>query len=185
MHGRGSCPELLQPFIPRKVVAAEHVLPRGPYDFEDGAAWYLGRPAPLEELQHSVEKMQALLQVFWSLGHTPERTVLWGFSQGAMLALQLTALSEKPFAGTIAVGGKLHASLAEHPSRLERVRGRRFLLIHGRADAIIPPEDGETARDLLRSAGAEVAWQEHPLGHLLNVTVTSWMEPFSSSVLGR
>jgi phospholipase/carboxylesterase len=162
-------------------VLAHHVLPRGPFAFEEGAAWYVGRPAPLAELAQSVERVEGVLHTLWRQGHQPEGTLLWGYSQGAMLALQIALQLPERLAGLAVVASKLHNSVT--PEQLVQARGQRILLVHGREDAMIPVEQGRAALAALEAAGAHCEWIEHAGGHVLDGEPIQAVGEFARRVL--
>ena len=83
----------------------------------------------------------------------PEQVVLFGFSQGTMMALHVAPRREDAVAGIVAFSGRLLApeSLAEEA----RVRPP-VLLIHGDADDVVPPQSLPAAAEALQQAG----WQD-------------------------
>jgi phospholipase/carboxylesterase len=92
------------------------------------------------------------------------RLVLGGFSQGAMLALDVALHRARPPAGLILMSGTL-VNAAEWQPRLPSLRGVPVLQSHGRADGLLPHAAAEALRDRLRAAGAEVEWHSFVGGH--------------------
>jgi phospholipase/carboxylesterase len=80
----------------------------------------------------------------------PEQVVLFGFSQGTMMALHVAARREDEVAGVVAIAGRLLApeSLAD-----EVVSRPPILLIHGDQDDVVPPESLPQAAEALQEAG--------------------------------
>lgn len=91
----------------------------------------------------------------------PERLILLGFSQGAMMSLQLAPRRPQAVAGIIAISGRLLA-----PERLaaEVVVKPPVLLIHGDQDPVVPFEDMRLAGEALVAAGFET------YGHVMQGT---------------
>ena len=117
-----------------------------------------GLPASRTQVLRLIEQLEARLA-------TPgTRLVLGGFSQGAMLALDVALHRERPPAGLILMSGTL-INQAEWTPRLPSLRGVPVLLSHGRADALLPYAAAETLRDRLRVAGADVQWHPFVGGH--------------------
>lgn len=94
----------------------------------------------------------------------PGRVVLGGFSQGAMLALDVALHRAVPPTGLLLMSGTLLAE-SEWTPRMASLRGVRVLQSHGRADPLLSFAIAEQLRDLLRAAGAEVDWHEFAGGH--------------------
>ncbi len=82
----------------------------------------------------------------------PERTILAGFSQGTMMALQVGLRRATPFAGIVGFSGRLL-----RPERLaaELTSPTPVLLIHGDADPMVPVGHLGEAADALTAAGIE------------------------------
>lgn len=82
-------------------------------------------------------------------GTTAEHTVLVGFSQGTIMALD-ALVRGRHFAGVVGYSGLLaRAPMAAHP-----LDGAHVLLVHGDADGVIPEERSVAARHALAEAGA-------------------------------
>ncbi|MBI6629908.1 alpha/beta hydrolase [Pontibaca salina] len=80
----------------------------------------------------------------------PEQVVLFGFSQGTMMALHVAPRREDEVAGILAFSGRLLA-----PELLtDEVVGRPpVLLVHGDADDVVPPQSMSQAAEALQQAG--------------------------------
>ncbi|WP_324752766.1 alpha/beta hydrolase [Roseovarius sp. Pro17] len=80
----------------------------------------------------------------------PEQVVLFGFSQGTMMALHVGPRREDELAGIVAFSGRLL-----RPEQLidEVVSRPPILLVHGDADDVVPPKFLPEAAEALQSAG--------------------------------
>lgn len=94
-------------------------------------------------------------------GLTPDRLVLLGFSQGAMMSMHIALRRPVAVAGVVAISGRLLV-----PERLatEMVVKPPVLLIHGDADPVVPFQDMALAGDALLAAGVET------FGHVMQGT---------------
>ena len=83
-------------------------------------------------------------------GLTPDRLILLGFSQGAMISLHVAPRRAQPVAGVVAISGRLL-----HPQALagEALVKPPVLLIHGDQDPVVPFADMGKAGDALVAAG--------------------------------
>ena len=97
-------------------------------------------------------------------GRFGDRVVLGGFSQGAMLSLDVALHDPRPLDGLLLLSGTLIAK-AEWAPRMAARAGLRVLQSHGRRDQLLPFRAAVTLRDLLRGAGLEVTWVEFDGGH--------------------
>jgi len=86
-------------------------------------------------------------------GVGPERTVLFGFSQGTMMALHVGPRRSPPYAGIVGFSGRLL-----RPELLEDEAESRppVLLVHGDADEVVPVQSLPEAGNALSAAGFEV-----------------------------
>ncbi|KEJ89545.1 alpha/beta hydrolase [Sulfitobacter donghicola] len=80
----------------------------------------------------------------------PEQVVLFGFSQGTMMALHVSARREDAVGGVVAFSGRLFSpeTLAD-----EVVSRPPVLLIHGDQDDVVPPQSLPEAAEALQEAG--------------------------------
>lgn len=83
---------------------------------------------------------------------TRDKLILGGFSQGAMLATDVTLRAEQPPAGLAILSGSLIAR-DEWLPLMEARRGLPVMQSHGRADPVLPYPLAEALRDELTRAG--------------------------------
>lgn len=92
----------------------------------------------------------------------PAQTVLVGFSQGAIMALESTQGETElpPAQRVIAMAGRFAQPVRRAPG------GLRFHLIHGEQDSVVPTRSSVEAERALQGAGADVTLDLLPgLGH--------------------
>ncbi|MBL8626166.1 MAG: dienelactone hydrolase family protein [Myxococcales bacterium] len=94
------------------------------------------------------------------------RIVLGGFSQGAMLTLDVALHRARPLAGLAVLSGT-RVNGAAWRAHLDRVRGTPVLISHGTDDAVLAFAVARDLRDELTAAGAAVEWVEFPGGHAI------------------
>ncbi len=105
-------------------------------------------------LDRSIDTLQAFLdQVLVDEGIPADRCVLFGFSQGTMMALHVAPRRSTSIAGVVAFSGRLI-----RPEMLDEVQVRPpVVLIHGDQDDVVPPGNLPNAAQALQEAGwAEV-----------------------------
>ncbi|MCB9559960.1 MAG: phospholipase [Kofleriaceae bacterium] len=100
------------------------------------------------------------------LGVPDDRVVLGGFSQGAMLAIDVVLHTTRAFAGAALLSGTLLARQDWEPRMAARA-GLRVLQSHGTLDGLLPYAAAETLRDLLVAAGWRLDWIPFDGGHEL------------------
>jgi phospholipase/carboxylesterase len=182
-HGRGVDEQdlfpLLDVFDPDRRLAA--AAPRGPLALPPGGRhWYavqrIGFPEP-ETFHATYDQVSAWLDALaLETGVGPERTVLGGFSQGAVMswALGLGAGRPRP-AGILALSGFI-PTVEGFELDLDGVEGFPVAIGHGVADPIIGVEWGRDARDRLEAAGADVLYRESPMGHSIDPRFVTELE---------
>ncbi|MCW5804895.1 MAG: phospholipase [Deltaproteobacteria bacterium] len=192
------------------VVLADHIragarwfFPEAPLElgglYGDSRAWWLLDLAALEadlrtgvprdrraELPEGLHAARAQLLRFLDEleaqhGVAPDRLVLGGFSQGAMLSLDVALHRERTPPRLLLMSGTLLAESDWQP-RWPRLARSKVLLSHGRADGLLPFGVAEALRDRLRDAGATVDWHPFDGGHEIPSAVVAAAGPFLGDV---
>jgi phospholipase/carboxylesterase len=175
------------------------VFPEGPLSLSfgprDARAWWLidmariaadqaaGRIRDLSNeipkgLAPARETMLAFLkEVEQKFGADPRKTVLGGFSQGAMLSCDLMLRTAQPYAGLIQLSGTLLA-IQEWAPLLQKRKGLPVFQSHGMQDELLPYVGAERLRDTLIHAGLSVEWHSFRGGHEIPRTVLQRLGPF-------
>jgi phospholipase/carboxylesterase len=174
-HGRGADEHDLFPLLDfldpeRRLVGATA---RGPLSLPPGGAhWYvvrdLGFPDPATFMP-TYELASDWLDAFTeSTGVPPERTVLGGFSQGAVMTYALGLGTGRPRpAGLIALSGFM-PTVEGFELDLEAEPKPPLAIGHGIYDPVIGVEWGRQARQKLKEAGLPLTYREYPLPHAID-----------------
>jgi phospholipase/carboxylesterase len=190
LHGRGADEYDLHPLLdfldPERRLLG--ITPRGPLHLPPGGAhWYavheIGHPEP-ETFAATLSRASAWLDAVAEERAIPlSRTVLGGFSQGAVMtyALGLGAGRPRP-AALVALSGFVPSApgfeLDLRPPLPPVAIG------HGGMDPVISVEWGRRARDLLEEAGAAPLYREEPrLGHSIDPTFLRELRAWIRSAL--
>ena len=88
-----------------------------------------------------------------------------GFSQGGALALHLGLHGRINYSGIIGLSTYLPLHDRLQTCAPDRIRRLNLLMQHGSEDEIIPLSYARLSRDRLINAGAQVIWDEYPIGH--------------------
>lgn len=135
-----------------------------PYGFE----WF---PLQVDRIAGRIEGareatpvvMEFLADLWAQTGITPERTVLGGFSQGAMMSLHVGTALPEALAGILAFSGALVP--AEDFAAQDGPRPP-VCLVHGDLDTVVDPALSREAAELLQAEGYAVSYHRSPsLGH--------------------
>ena len=183
LHGFGAPGDDLVPFARwlEPPAGVRFVFPEGPLElgglYGDSRAWWMieldafgngpidrGGDIP-DGLAPARDKLIELLDDVRSRLHAPdEQVVLGGFSQGAMLSLDVALHTEHAFAGLVLLSG---APLAEPlwTPRLAARRGLKVFQSHGDRDELLSFPAAERLRDQMRAAAIDVEWHSFRGGH--------------------
>jgi phospholipase/carboxylesterase len=147
------------------------VTPRGPLSLPPGGAhWYvirqIGFPDP-ETFHATYAQVGGWLDdLLAEHGIPPERAILGGFSQGAVMTYAFGLGEDRPRpAGLMPLSGfipQVEGFEIGDPTGLPVAIG------HGTYDPVIGVEFGREARDRLTAAGADVLYRESPMGHQID-----------------
>ena len=131
-----------------------------------GFEWYrLREPRSLDEatLRSGLAALAEFLDtVKAAYPIDPERIVLLGFSQGAVMSLGAQAQRPDSLAGVIALSGYFPIEIEPDAGNLA---GRPAFVAHGVYDDIIPVQAGRRTRDLLQRHGLDLTYREYPMAH--------------------
>jgi phospholipase/carboxylesterase len=174
LHGRGTSEDDMFEFFDeldpdRRLIG---VAPRAPLEVPPGGNhWYVVRRVGFPDPTTFAPTMEKLTSWFDALpdaiGVPLDRTVLGGFSQGAVMSYALGLGKGRPRpAALVALSGFIPT--AEGWELDEELDGFRAALGHGTFDPIIEVGFGREAKERLEKAGAEVTWRESPVQHTVD-----------------
>jgi phospholipase/carboxylesterase len=189
-HGRGADENdlysLLDALDPERRLVG--VTPRGPLALPPGGAhWYavpqVGYPDPATFAATFV-RGSAWLDAFSEETGVPlDRTVLGGFSQGAVMALAFGLGKRRPRPAGIAALSGFVPTVDGWELDERNTRSLPVVIAHGSLDPIIPVEFAHRARERLEAAGADVRYRESPLGHQIDPGVVRELQAWLEDVL--
>jgi phospholipase/carboxylesterase len=191
-HGRGTNEfdlfGLLDELDPERRLVG--VTPRAPFELSPGGFhWYVarqvGHPDPdtfRETLALASRWLDALLE---ALGVPWTRTILGGFSMGAVMSYALGLGSGRPApAGVLALSGFLPRVDGWTLDTARLAAGYPVAIGHGTEDPVISIEFGRQARRVLEDAGARVTYRESPMFHSVDPAFLRDLRPWVREVLG-
>lgn len=175
LHGRGTNELDLLPLLdeldPEQRLVG--VTPRAPLQLPPGGNhWYVvprvGYPDP-DTFRQSFALLGNFLDALQeAIGVPRERTVLGGFSMGAVMSYALgLGPGRVPPAGILAFSGFI-PTVEGFDLELEGREGYPIVIAHGSLDPIIPIEFAHAARDRLEAAGLDVTYHESPIPHTID-----------------
>jgi len=195
LHGFGAPGDDLVGLAPYIRAPARFVFPAAPLElpgmYGEGRAWWMLDLARLDAQLRSgkrdmTEVPDGLAPVREQLSKlldelAAQTLVLGGFSQGAMLSLDVALHRDAKPAGLVLMSGTLIAE-PEWMPRLPSLAGVPIFMSHGRRDPLLPFAVAELLRDRLTAAGARVDWHPFDGGHEIPVAVIDAVGAFLSSL---
>lgn len=188
MHGRGADMNDLADLAPHLDLPAgcRFVFPNAPRPFEPmpgmslGWTWFEGWPPEHTSVSASREEMLRFIDEITETLPTSQ-LILSGFSQGAMMALDVGLRTKKKLAAIIAMSGGLYEydlpDLSAHA-------GFPVLIAHGAYDDVVPVNFARRARRVLEDAGLNVEYHEYPMSHQVAQEEIEVVRAFIARVLG-
>jgi len=146
----------------------EVILVRAPTEYFGGYSWYdfenPGNVAP--DLEVSRRLLAELLD---HLAIPASRLILGGFSQGAVMTLEMTVRAATPWAGSLAVSGYVPL-WREYPQAFGAgLAGQRILATHGPWDPVISCETARKHMQHLKDNGAPLEFETFDKAHDLDM----------------
>jgi phospholipase/carboxylesterase len=175
-HGRGTDANDLLPLAdaldPQRRLRV--VAPQGPLRLpgSPGRHWYLVPRVgyPDRDSFHAARAALANLheRLWEESGVGPSRTVLGGFSMGAVMSYAMGLGAGRPaVAGVLAFSGFIPIVDGWEPDFADR-QGTRAFVSHGSRDPVIDVAFAHSAREQLEAGGLEVEYRESELGHQID-----------------
>lgn len=206
LHGFGAPGDDLVPLadVLNVPTGTRFLFPEGPLSLSiesnDSRAWWIidmarmqadraaGRIRDLSQetpkgLAPAREQIVAFLKdVEQTFGADPRKTVLGGFSQGAMLSCDAMLHTDRPYAGLVQLSGNLLAQPVWGPLMPKR-KGLPVFQSHGTQDGVLPYVGAERLREALSKSGLVVEWMAFHGGHEIPDLVLKRLGGFIQSVV--
>ena len=141
----------------------------------DMRGWIAEVPDGLDDARAHLLRFLEQLQARYSIADT--ELVLGGFSQGAMLSVDVALHREASLAGLVLMSGTLTAESVWQP-KLPKLAGVPVVQSHGRHDQLLPYAIAEVLRDRLVAAGAHVDFHAFLGGHEIPQAVLGAVSAF-------
>ena len=172
MHGRGTSEHDLYPLLDELDPEGRllGVCPRAPLALPpNGNHWYVVRRVGFPDeatFLPTFARLDAWLRALAEeTGIPAERTILGGFSQGAVMAWSMGLGPDRPRpAGVLALSGFM-PRVEGFPLSTDALAGLPVAIAHGTYDPVISIDFGREAKSRAEAAGAEVTYMETPVPH--------------------
>ena len=190
LHGRGTDEDhlfdMFDELDPERLLVG--VAPRAPHELPPGGShWYAVRRVGFPDPSTFAPVYERLTGWFDSLpdalGVPLDKTVLGGFSQGAVMSYAVGLGRGRPRpAAIVALSGFIPT--ADGWELDEELDGYPVAAGHGTFDPIIDVGFGREAKERLEGAGADVLWRESPIQHTLDPDYLPELEQFVAERTG-
>ena len=149
-----------------------YLLVNAPDEYFGGFSWFdFSEDGNPEVMRPGVERSRALLfhllAAQQAAGFPPEQTILGGFSQGYLMAIDVAARYPHRLAGVVGISGYVC-----EPERVVRelspvAREQKFLVTHGTFDPLLPLARTRSQIQQLQQAGLNIQWHEFRKEHTI------------------
>lgn len=137
-----------------------YLLVNAPDEYYGGYSWYDIFGDSDVGVRRSRRLLFELLDSLPSRGFNISSTVMFGFSQGCLMTIEVGARYPAVLAGLVGISGYVHDpdNLLKELSPV--ARSQRFLITHGLYDPLIPIAQTRQQIRWLQAAGLNIEWHE-------------------------
>lgn len=176
LHGYGSNEADLFGLHERLPATYTYLSARAPQTLEEGSYQWFQRKGQgaydgvTDELASSAELIGQFVRAAQAKYHTqPDKVVLVGFSQGAVMAYEVGLRHPQSVRGIAALSGKILPVLAARVKNSPDLQRLGIFIGHGIVDPRLPYSDALEAHRLLRAASLQPQFHAYPgLGHSIS-----------------
>jgi len=136
-----------------------YLLVNAPDEYYGGYSWYNfdpEDPAPPAGVERSRKLLFELLDAQRAAGFATEQTTLGGFSQGCLMAVDVSLRYPHVFAGVVGISGYVCQPKTLVKQLSPVALQQRLLITHGTDDPVIPLERIEPQFKFLKAAGVNL-----------------------------
>jgi phospholipase/carboxylesterase len=149
------------------VDALSFLLVNAPDDYFGGFSWFDFQGDIAPGIVRSRQLILNMLDELYLQGVKPENVILFGFSQGCLMALDIGLRSPKIFAGVCGVSGWL-AFEEEYPAAFSpAAKKQNFLVTHGLQDPLLPFEESKRQSEFLQSLDVNLRFLTYDKEHTI------------------
>lgn len=187
LHGRGDSAEGFR-FFPQELGFSDinYLLLNAPNESYPGYSWYGFPPHQLEGIQASSKLLTQTLDILFSDKYSPEKTILFGFSQGSLLTFEFGCRYKEVLAGYLSISGYIYDPEKIIQEMNPKIKEQPWLCTHGYEDPVIPYEVSQEQVEVLQDAGLNVEFKSYHKPHTISAEELSdlriWIKKVSESM---
>lgn len=169
LHGLGDSAAGYR-FLPDFLAQPEldYLLVNAPDDYFGGFSWFDLMGDRRAGIVRSRELLFNLMQELTAQGWQPENVSILGFSQGALMAIDLALRYPAHFAGVVAISGFVEFA-EEYPQKFSaQAKSQKFLVTHGTFDPVLPMAATRPQVSALERQGISIRWREYSKDHTID-----------------
>lgn len=166
LHGRGDSSRGFT-FLPTylNIDDMNYLLLDAPYFYYGGFSWYDLPPNQLEGIANSSAILAGIFDTLFEKEFNADESLLFGFSQGALLTFEFGARYEKVLAGYIAISGYIYDvhNLLEEMN--PNVNHSSWLCTHGTYDGVLPYSTSKSQVESLQNGEFDITFKSYDKDH--------------------
>lgn len=147
--------------------------PRGPITYSSTSfSWYDiqfksagNHERNMKQAHESIEKIILFIDAMREK-YKPTNIIVGGFSQGAIISVELALYHPEKVDGIIGLSGALlEENLKAQPQNVELCKNVHAFYAHGTNDELLPIEKGRRCRDAMKAYHINLTYKEYPVKH--------------------
>lgn len=168
LHGRGDSAEGFR-FFPDELALNDmnYLLLNAPMESFPGFSWYDFPPNQKEGITKSIGLLTHTLDILFEDRFTPEKTILFGFSQGSLLTFEFGARYQEVLAGYMAISGYIYDAKLLTEQMNPKVNQNNWFCSHGFEDEVLPYQISKEQVAILESSGFHIDFRSYHKTHTI------------------
>ncbi len=163
LHGRGDVKESFH-WLPAAIGRDDlnFIFLDAPDPYGSGHSWYDLPPKQGPGIIRSRKLLENVLShIIHTVGLKPTEIYLCGFSQGALMSIDVGLRSNHILGGVVALSGYVFF-MEEYPQAFSKVATQqKFFVAHGQDDEVLPIENTKKSVEQLRAHGISIDFREY------------------------
>lgn len=168
LHGLGDSVEGYR-WMPEtfKLPWMNYLLVNAPDEYYGGYSWFDFEGEMKPGVERSRKLLFQLLDTQRAAGFPTEQTILGGFSQGCLMALDVAARYSHKLAGVVGISGYVCEPETLLAELSPVAREQRMLVTHGTYDPLLPIAEVRGQIQQLQKGGLDILWHEFRKEHTI------------------
>ena len=171
LHGLGDSVEGYR-FLPNflGIDDCNYLLLNAPDQYFTGFSWFDIYENPEPGILRSRKLLFSLVDELGTKGFSPEQLLFFGFSQGALMVIDLACRYPAKFLGVFGISGYVYG-VEKYPEEFsDYAQAQKLCVTHGTHDQVLAIENTRQQISALTKMGLDIRWQEYPKEHTIDPT---------------